>query len=247
MIKSELIKFGEMEVLKQDFDGDEILTVRMKDDGKIYVGVRWVCEGIGLSKGQMQSERAKIQKDLVLSKGERNLILPTKGGNQKALCIELEYLPLWLAKISITPNMKNEHPEIADKLIRYQLKAKDVLAQAFLGKGKEWDLQREVGKIDRRRLTDSISANIRDAQSKTYAEYTNMVYIILFGKTAKALREERNLEKKSQMTRDFLTNDELKLVDEAETIVTALVSLGFKKDYISDQLKRKYSKQITGQ
>ena len=47
-----------------------------------------------------------------------------------------------------------------------------------------------------------------------------------------------------QLTRDYLTKDELKLVDEAETIVTALVSLGFKKDYILDQLRRKFTKRI---
>ena len=172
------------------------------------------------------------------------MTLPTKGGNQKSLCIELEYLPLWLAKISITPTMKREHPEITEKLIHYQLKAKDVLAKAFLGKSEEWDLHREVGKIDRKRMTSSISQNIYNAQSKTYSDYTNMVYDVLFGMTAKEIRESRNIEKKSQLTRDFLTKDELKLVDEAETIVTALVSLGFKKDYILDQLRRKFVNKI---
>lgn len=42
----------------------------------------------------------------------------------------------------------------------------------------------------------------------------------------------------------FDNKNELKLVDEAETIVTALVSLGFKKDYILDQLRRKFVKRI---
>ena len=42
------------------------------------------------------------------------------------------------------------------------------------------------------------------------------------------------------MTRDYLTEDELKLVDEAETIVTALIALGFKYDYIKFQLENKY-------
>lgn len=133
------------------------------------------------------------------------MTLPTKGGNQKSLCIELDYLPLWLAKISITPTMKREHPNIADKLIEYQLKAKDVLAKAFLGKSKEWDLHREVGKVDRKRMTSSISQNIYNAQSKTYSDYTNMVYDVLFGMTAKEIRESRDIKKKSQLTRDYLT------------------------------------------
>lgn len=49
----------------------------------------------------------------------------------------LDFLPLWLAKINITPTMKRENPELVDRLIEYQLKAKDVLAEAFLSKKKE--------------------------------------------------------------------------------------------------------------
>lgn len=36
-------------------------------------------------------------------KGGSNLTLPTKGGNQETLCLKLDFVPLWLAKISITP------------------------------------------------------------------------------------------------------------------------------------------------
>lgn len=60
------------------------------------------------------------------------MILPTKGGTQRTLCLKLDFVPLWLAKISITPTMKQETPELAEKLMEYQLKAKDVLAAAFM-------------------------------------------------------------------------------------------------------------------
>ena len=95
-------------------------------------GVRWMCDGIGLSKGQMQNERTRIHNDKVLSQGERNLVLPTRGGNQETLCLKLDFVPLWLAKISITPSMEAETPELADRLEQYQLRAKDTLAEAFL-------------------------------------------------------------------------------------------------------------------
>lgn len=109
-------------------------TLRAAQDTEniIWVGVAWVCQGLGLTKGQMQNERKKIQTDEVLSQGERNFVLPTEGGNQESLCIKLDFLPLWLAKIHITPKMKRENPQLANKLITYQLKAKDVLAEAFL-------------------------------------------------------------------------------------------------------------------
>lgn len=103
----------------------------------IWVGVKWVCDGLGLSEGQIKRERKRLQEDLVLSKGGRNLVLPTNGGNQDVLCLMLDFLPLWLAKINITPTMKRENPALTENLIEYQLKAKDVLAEAFLPKRKE--------------------------------------------------------------------------------------------------------------
>lgn len=103
----------------------------------IWVGVKWVCDGLGLSEGQIKRERKRLQEDLVLSKGGRNLVLPTNGGNQDVLCLMLDFLPLWLAKINITPTMKRENPALTENLIEYQLKVKDVLAEAFLPKRKE--------------------------------------------------------------------------------------------------------------
>lgn len=115
------------------FAGADILAAKTHD-GKIYVAVKWVAEGIGLSTDQIKNERKRVQSDLVLSKGGRNLTLPTNGGIQEVLCIEIDFLPLWLAKISITPKMQIETPWVANRLIEYQLKAKDVLAEAFLPK-----------------------------------------------------------------------------------------------------------------
>lgn len=119
-----------------NFNGAQLMAAQDKDSKKVYVGVRWVCEGIGLSKGQMQAERVKIQDDLILSKGARNLVLPTNGGMQEVLCVDLDFLPLWLAKISITPKMQEEKSEVTDRLLGYQLKVKDVLADAFIRKTK---------------------------------------------------------------------------------------------------------------
>lgn len=115
------------------FAGTEILTVKATDE-KVYVAVKWLCESIGLSEGQIKSERKRVKEDTVLLKGGRNFTLLTNGGMQTILCIELDYLPLWLAKIAITPNMKKETPWIADRLVEFQLKAKDVLAAAFFQK-----------------------------------------------------------------------------------------------------------------
>lgn len=122
---------NELEIKRVPFMGAELMAAR-DTDGQIWAGVRWMCDGIGLSKGQMQNERTRIHNDKVLSQGERNLVLPTRGGNQETLCLKPDFVPLWLAKISITPSMEAETPELADRLEQYQLRAKDTLAEAFL-------------------------------------------------------------------------------------------------------------------
>lgn len=122
---------NELEIKRVPFMGAELMAAR-DTGGQIWAGVRWMCDGIGLSKGQMQNERTRIHNDKVLSQGERNLVLPTRGGNQETLCLKLDFVPLWLAKISITPSMEAETPELADRLEQYQLRAKDTLAEAFL-------------------------------------------------------------------------------------------------------------------
>lgn len=121
----------ELEIKKVPFMGSELMATRDLD-GQIWAGVRWMCEGIGLSKGQTNGEITKIGSDEVLKEGNTKFRIPTNSGLQETLCLKLDFVPLWLAKINITPNMKAEHPELAETLKQYQLRAKDVLAAAFL-------------------------------------------------------------------------------------------------------------------
>lgn len=111
--------------------GTELMAAR-DADGQIWAGVRWMCDGIGLTKSQGKSQVEKINDDKVLCKGVGNFRLPTSGGMQDAYCLKLDFVPLWLAKISITPTMEQEAPELAARLMEYQIKAKDVLAAAFV-------------------------------------------------------------------------------------------------------------------
>lgn len=122
---------NDLEIRRVPFMGAELMAAR-DNDGQIWAGVRWMCDGIGLSEGQRKRQVANIQTDTILSKGGSNLVLPINGGLQEVLCLKLDFVPLWLAKISITPTMERETPELAERLEQYQLHAKDVLAAAFL-------------------------------------------------------------------------------------------------------------------
>ena len=118
-----------------DVMGDSIKAAK-DADGNIWVGVRWVCDALEMTDGQMKRQIKNIKKDMVFSEGGSNQIpLPTNSGIQEVFCIRNDFVPLWLAKISITEKTRKERPEFAEKLMQYQLKAKDILAAAFLPQG----------------------------------------------------------------------------------------------------------------
>ena len=120
-------------VKEVEFNGNNLLAVKNKDNDKIYVGVNWVCDGLGLDA---RRQKEKVQKHEVFSKGVSPLPLPSNGGEQDTLVIELDFLPLWLSNI----NPKLVGNEVKEKLIQYQLKAKDILAKAFLPQYNTTDL-----------------------------------------------------------------------------------------------------------
>lgn len=124
---------NEIDVKRVPFMGAELMAAQDKN-GQIWAGVRWMCEGIGFNKSQTNTQVEKIKEDGVLSKGYGNFRIPTNGGMQETACIKLDYMALWLAKISITQKMRKDNPALAERLETYQLKAKDALAEAFLGK-----------------------------------------------------------------------------------------------------------------
>ncbi|WP_435308558.1 phage antirepressor N-terminal domain-containing protein [Sebaldella termitidis] len=128
-----------MELIKKEieFNSDKIFTV-MKD-GKLYVGVSNICLNLGMSKNMKDRQSKNVQSDLVLSRGCVKFDAGVFDQYNQTLAIELEYLPIWLAKIRVTPNMLEEKKELVEKLIDYQLHCKDILADEFFGKRKLQD------------------------------------------------------------------------------------------------------------
>lgn len=109
------------------FNGDKILTIR--ESGKIYVSVKNVCNNLGMNKNQKDTQVKKVSNDATLKGALKLTHLETNGGMQQVLMLELDYLPLWLAKIN--PARFNE--ELKNKLLDYQLHCKDILADEFFG------------------------------------------------------------------------------------------------------------------
>lgn len=116
-----------------DVLGDTIMAAK---DGNnlIWVGVNSFCQGLDMEKKQRDWQVEKIKQDKTLSKGCRLLPAGVFDVANEVYALRLDFIPIWLAKITITKKMEQDHPDLADKLLEYQLKAKDILAAAFLSK-----------------------------------------------------------------------------------------------------------------
>ena len=120
-------KTKDLVVKEVEFNGKKIKTV--KRNGKIYVSIRSICENLGMSKNLQDTQLKKVSKDGLLKGASKLTTLKTSGGKQQVLMLKLDYLPIWLAKI----NPSRFSDELKKELMNYQLNAKDVLADAFLG------------------------------------------------------------------------------------------------------------------
>lgn len=118
------------ELIKKEveFQGSKILGIM--ENGKIYVSVKMIAKNLAMTKSQADHQIVKIQQDTTLSMGCLKFQAGVLDLNNQTLAIELDYLPIWLAKIN--PSRFND--DLKQKLLAYQLKAKDILAEAFLGR-----------------------------------------------------------------------------------------------------------------
>lgn len=189
-MKNELVK------KEVDFCGDTIMCAQDNNTGKIYVGVRWVCNGIGFTRGQVNNEINRVQSDVVLKQGCMKFRAGVFDENNETIVVELDTLPLWLAKISITPNMLENHKELSSKLINYQLRAKDVLAKAFI-KPKEVNINNfKIPTTLSEALLLSANLAKENEAMKPKAEQFDLYLqddgTLSLNQTAKALKTKRN-------------------------------------------------------
>ncbi|MCY9594152.1 phage antirepressor KilAC domain-containing protein [Paenibacillus chitinolyticus] len=170
-----------------EFHGTKLLCVQ-SEDKKIWVGVSFICNGIGLSEGQRDRQVKNLQDDVLLKRGCKKLPVKFDGQVRETLIIDIDYLPLWLAKISITPSMLSRNPELVTKLIEYQLKAKDVLAQAFIYKKTEYHIPDTYAEALRLAAEVQFQLEIAQPKAEKYDEFLNSDGLIQLNEVAKHLK-----------------------------------------------------------
>lgn len=123
-----------LQVTDFNFYGDELIALKDNASGEIYTAITHILRGIGFTNKQIEHQQKKILNDEVLKTHTLkfsgvDLNMPSVN---EIWCISQRKLPLTLAKISITPKMKQNQPELSKKLLRYQDKCADVLASVFI-------------------------------------------------------------------------------------------------------------------
>lgn len=117
-----LVKGLEFKFVK--FNGVDLLAVKGSDN-KIYTSVKKICENLGIDlTGQLK----KLQSNEFFRGAIEKISIPSNSGIQDVSCINIDFLPLWLAGIHINKVSETIKPY----LLEFQLKAKDILAKAFI-------------------------------------------------------------------------------------------------------------------
>lgn len=121
------------------------------------------------------------------------------------------------------------------------IKQFNAMEKILLGKMRE----REKGIAVRQALTKAIQQSGENDRmhGHAYSTYTDIIYKSLFDKTSKQLREEYGISKKENI-RDFLAEDELKKVQNAEMLVSSLIGYGWGYNEIKDFITNKAMKMI---
>lgn len=108
------------------FYGDT-LTLTVDDAGTRFVGVRAICESMGIDP---KSQQRRIQTDPKFSWG-RMTSTGSDGKQYDMFSIALDHLSGWLFSI----NAKKVKEEVREKLLRYQHECHTTLSQRFLPEG----------------------------------------------------------------------------------------------------------------
>ena len=125
-----------------------------------------------------------------------------------------------LNRNSILRMASKESTYIRAKMIEYINTLETYIEES--GQSEEFKYYRKTGKVIRRNLTDTIQKVYGNSDKFIYAKYTNLVYNVVFNKSANELKLEKGL-KKSQKLRDNFTSDELDEILEVENKLKSLI------------------------
>lgn len=162
-----------------DVLGSSIMAAQDKD-GSVFAGVSYFCNALGMTRGQKNRQVKNVQKDETLKRGCIKLGAGVLDDGNEAVALRIDFIPIWLAKISITDKTKHDNPELADKLLEYQLKAKDILAEAFMPKkGVPQTIPEQIqllaqGNVELNQRVDEVTEDVKSVKEEMRAIKDNL-------------------------------------------------------------------------
>lgn len=123
--------------------------------------------------------------------------------------------------------------EFKKKLIKAFFAMRD-----FIASRKE---TRDIGIEIRKELTATIvdTGEHSRMHNRGIPNYTNLIYKSIFGLNAKQLYEQKNIPKDCENLKGYITEEELKMISEKESLVKQLLELKYQYDSIKNILKIK--------
>lgn len=110
------------------FFGDDILALLELEPNDQYAPIAALCETLGLNR---RAEERRVRAHGVLATGTQMLTVETEHGEERALCLRVDLLPLWLAGIDAAKVAGAARPRLA----ALQRECASVLWQAFRPQG----------------------------------------------------------------------------------------------------------------
>ena len=144
-----------MDITTIQFHGASLLVQKGDSPETTLVAMKPIVEGMGVS---WQGQHEKLLRHPVLSKGIKEILIPSAGGPQAMTALPLNRLPFWLA--TLHPN-KLADPSLREKVIIYQTEAADALFHRFFGAAIEHRFQKnEFGRQVAAIVDDKLEAKL---------------------------------------------------------------------------------------
>lgn len=224
--EKELVKINDSNlVLKTvQFNGVGLVGVQLSDN-RIFTPVKKICDDLGIdSNAQIQ----RIKRDDLLSEGGCIIHVPSSKGIQETFCLDIDYLPSFLTGIQISKC----RPEVQPILKDFKLKAKDLLAAAFINKepvqqpqqilsdSERLLLQAQIN-VEHEKAIKQIDSNVSKVQEEVSSLRKTVETVIINFKP----RRERNYNPNYKQASLFPTDENASKFDQIKSQVTQYSTL----------------------
>ena len=190
-----------------------------RQDGEILVSVKSICDSLGID---VFSQAKRIKRDDVLSQGTVKMTLPSSGGDQETNMLIISFLPFFLT--GIKSSMVS--PDLRDKILEFKLKAKDVLAAAFL------PTQFQSSEIS------AVLTQLKNMQAQL-DQNTHSLAIL-------ADERQKHIEAITNLSYELKTQIQIHpLSDKRERVIYKLTEELFKKELTDENTSQVYNEQLS--